>query len=108
MLSVLHAVEALNSSSGRKPDIRVDSFCTRSIPVASPRCSCQSVRTCGPVVERESPCLQVSSKPVEVGNFAPMQRPTKPVPDAVLFLLISEDVRPVTKADQLSELQIWS
>ena len=107
MLSVLHAAEALNSCSGRKPDIRADSFCIRSMLVAAPRCSCQSVRTCGPVEERESPCLQVSSKPVEVGNFAPLQRPTKPVPAAVLLLLTSEDAHPVTKADQLPELQIW-
>ena len=50
---------------------------------------------------------KLTNKPVEVGNFAPLQRPTKPVPAAVLLLLISEDARPVTKADQLPELQIW-
>ena len=47
------------------------------------------------------------NKPVEVGNFALLQRPTKPVPAAVSLLLFSEDSRAVTKADQLPELQIW-
>jgi len=59
------------------------------------RLSCISVNKCS------------QTSPFEVGNFAPLQRPTNPVPAAVLLLLISEDARPVTMVDQLPELQIW-